>query len=89
MDGELGSLPIGVFDSGVGGLTVALAGWFEEKLGAGMRLLFTAASLLVLAPMPVAADALNFGVRGAGIAALIALYVHAKRGGQRAGATRG
>jgi TRAP-type uncharacterized transport system fused permease subunit len=70
----------GLATIGISGLTVALAGWFGRTLTAVQRLAFAGASALVLVPMPVAFDAVNLGVRGAGIAGLIALVTLALRG---------
>jgi TRAP transporter 4TM/12TM fusion protein len=70
----------GLATIGISGLTVALAGWFGRTLTAVQRLAFAGASALVLVPMPVAFDTVNLGVRGAGIAGLIALVTLALRG---------
>ncbi len=80
--GDTADIVLGtVFASiGIGGITVAFAGWFGGHLSPAVRLLFIGASLLVLAPMPIAADAANFAARGAGIALLVALCIYCLRG---------
>jgi TRAP transporter 4TM/12TM fusion protein len=64
---------------GISGLTIALAGWFGQVLSTFMRLGMAAASLLVLTPIPIAADAENLLLRTAGVLVLAALLFLAPR----------
>jgi TRAP transporter 4TM/12TM fusion protein len=70
---------------GIAGLSVALAGWFGQTLSALMRLGIAVASLIVLAPMPIAFDAQNLLVRVAGVLLLAALLIYELRSRPRAG----
>jgi len=65
--------------SGIAGLSVALAGWFGQMLSALMRLGIAVASLIVLAPMPIALDAQNVLVRAAGVLLLAMLLIYQLR----------
>lgn len=64
---------------GISGLAVAFSGWLGRNLSALERLCFAGAAAVVLAPVPVALDLVNFGIRAVGTVAIASLVVHVVR----------
>jgi TRAP-type uncharacterized transport system fused permease subunit len=65
---------------GVGGLSIAFAGWLGVPLPMTRRLAIGGAALMVLVPIPVTFDALNLAVRLAGCIVLALLILRTVRG---------
>jgi TRAP transporter 4TM/12TM fusion protein len=83
MIGDLGTITVtaAIAAIGIAGLAVAFSGWLARPLSAVERLAFVVASLIVLAPWPIALDLENLIARAVGVAGLFALIAYAFSGG--------